>query len=81
MEDENKLIKEIQDQCKYFAKDIVTRLCKRAIRKMNSWNIQIGSDNYPASLTSLIFFLLSAKVSVMMKLVPIYKNYRRNVRQ
>lgn len=49
MEDENKLIKEIQDQCKYFAKDIVTRLCKRAIRKMNSWNIQIGSDNYPAS--------------------------------
>lgn len=49
MEDNNELIKEIQNQCKYFANDIVTRLCKRAIRKMKAWEIKIGEDNYPES--------------------------------
>lgn len=48
MDDKDKLIEEIQDQCEYFAKDIIIRLCKRAIRKMNSWNVQIISDDYPA---------------------------------
>lgn len=49
MEDKNELIKEIQEQCEYFARDIITRLCKRAIRKMNSWDANIGTDDYPAS--------------------------------
>lgn len=40
MEDNNELIKEVQNQCKYFANDIVTRLCKRAIRKMKAWEIK-----------------------------------------
>lgn len=49
MTDENSLIKDIQDQCEYFANSIITRICKRAIRKMNSWNIKIGTDDYPVS--------------------------------
>lgn len=49
MEDNDKLIKEIQRQCEYFARDIITRLCKRAIRKMNSWDNNIGTDDYPSS--------------------------------
>ena len=43
------ILEDIQDQCELFAGDIITRLCKRAIRKMNSWDVKIGTDDYPAS--------------------------------
>lgn len=43
------IIEEIQDQCEFFARNITTRLCKRAIHKMNSWKVKIGTDDYPAS--------------------------------
>ena len=49
MTEDEKLIQEVQDQCEYFAKGIINRLCKRAIRKINSWNIHIGTDDYPSS--------------------------------
>lgn len=63
MADTDKLLEEIQDQCEYFAKDIITRLCKRAIRKMNTCKkksqIRLihGANDYPAYLPSLIFYL------------------------
>lgn len=44
-----RIIEDIQDQCELFARSITTRLCKRAIRKMKSWNVKIGTDDYPAS--------------------------------
>ena len=44
-----KIIEDVQDQCEFFARNIITRLCKRAIHKMNSWNVKIGTDDYPAS--------------------------------
>ena len=47
MTEDEKLIQEVQDQCEYFAKGIINSLCKRAIRKINSWNIHIGTDDYP----------------------------------
>ena len=43
MTEDEKLIQEVQDQCEYFAKGIINSLCKRAIRKINSWNIHIGT--------------------------------------
>lgn len=49
MTEDEKLIQEVQDQCEYFAKGIINSLCKRAIRKINSWNIHIGTDDYPSS--------------------------------
>lgn len=45
----NDPFEDIQDQCEYFAKDIITRICKRAIRKMNSWDVRFGTDDYPSS--------------------------------
>ena len=45
----NDSFEDIQDQCEDFAKDIITRICKRAIRKMNSWDVRIGTDDYPSS--------------------------------
>lgn len=45
MTEDEKLIQEVQDQCEYFAKGIINSLCKRAIRKINSWNIHIGTDD------------------------------------
>lgn len=59
MDDKDKLIEEIQDQCQNFAKDIITRLCKRAIRKMNSWNVNIATDDYPKTFN--FFDILSVE--------------------
>ena len=62
MTEDEKLIQEVQDQCEYFAKGIINSLCKRAIRKINSWNIHIGTDDYPSSFN--FFNILSIEVSI-----------------
>ena len=63
MTEDEKLIQEVQDQCEYFAKGIINSLCKRAIRKINSWNIHIGTDDYPSSFN--FFNILSIELSLI----------------
>lgn len=48
---EESLLKEIQDQCNDFAEDIIKLICKRAIRRINSWDVRL-SDDYPRKFSN-----------------------------
>ena len=43
------LLQEIQEQCSLFADELMTLVCKRAIRVINTWptNVISGADDYP----------------------------------
>lgn len=57
---EELLLKEIQDHCDGFADGIITRVCKRAIRRINSWGQHALPDGYPSKFTN--FDILSVEL-------------------
>lgn len=58
---ENRLL-DIERDCNSFANDILTVVCKRAIRKMNKWNpnLACGHDDYPTNFK--FFDILSVEL-------------------
>lgn len=52
--DEDRLLQEIQDQCSHFAEELITLVCKRAKREINSWGNYAftNSDDYPNVFTN-----------------------------
>lgn len=49
-----KLLQEIQDQCSYFANELITLSAKRVARTINTWPVSVipGADDYPNSFTT-----------------------------
>ncbi|MBD5296170.1 MAG: hypothetical protein HDS25_07645 [Bacteroides sp.] len=51
--DEEKVLREIQNQCKHFANALVSVVCNRAKRAINSWNsFACCEDDYPKKFTN-----------------------------
>lgn len=52
--EEELLLQEIQDQCSRFADELITLVCKRAKKTINSWGayIFLNEDDYPSRFTN-----------------------------
>ena len=52
--EEELLLQEIQDQCSRFADELITLVCKRAKKIINSWGAYVfpNGDDYPSKFTN-----------------------------
>lgn len=53
-ETEIELLEEIQKQCSHFAQEVLTLVCKRAMRTINTWMVHVlpNADDYPNTFTT-----------------------------
>lgn len=71
-----KLLQEIQDQCSYFADELITLSVKRVARIINTWPVYVipSADDYPNRFTTFDILCCEYQSKSLDEISPLLEN-------